>query len=690
VEEGKMRGLETYLSYRIGLRTLSESESRTVLDTPDAFHLPSLPGNGYLKVDVTVYEKFKGAFVSGPVPESPGDTELAPVTRPLVKTMPRFAVPQREPLADGEPQRTPRTTGATLLSTVVDQLTGAAEKVPPIWLPPLPTASTLDRAGGGFDVTPRGIRLRVAQETGPGLQAPIGLLDDPARQWQGPWLLNLSTAGGNPVFVGGPGTGKTTALRTLALGLATTHTPTDVGIYGIDLLGDGLRTLSGLPHVGGIASRDDRERIRRTIDEMHTMLAERERLFSRYQLDTADNLRAERAAGRILELACTEVVLLIDGYGQLFSEFESLENSVHDLISRGARYGIHVAATARRFNEVRAAQQVAFAQRVELRLTEPAESSIDGKLARGVPIGQPGRALGTNGLYGQIALPRLDSFPEAGGSGLTEAVTLVRGAWTGPLPPPVRVLPAVLHAEDLADTGAAPGTVPLGRFENDFSPAVLDLFGLDQHLLVLGDAGTGKTNLIRLVAKGLIQQYSPDELVFAVFDPRHGLADAIPEPYRGGYAPNATLASQLTAAVCEELAQRDPASGARPDGGSPPRIVLLVDDYDVLGASGTQPLGEFVQYLPAGRDLGLHVVLTRRVMGASRGLFEPFTLAVRESGSLALLLSGDRGEGQLFTGVRPASLPTGRALHVRAGDPTRTVQTAYVGDSASQDPEKPS
>jgi DNA segregation ATPase FtsK/SpoIIIE, S-DNA-T family len=687
VEEGKMRGLEAYLSYRIGLRTLSETESRTVLDTPDAFHLPSLPGNGYLKVDVTVYEKFKSAFVSGPLPEPPGDAELAPVTGPLVKPMPRFAEVRREPTTEAAPKATQRTVGPTLLSTVVDQVNIAAERVPPIWLPPLPPAVTLDQAGGGFDVTPRGVRLRIAQETGPGLQAPVGLLDDPARQWQGPWLVNLSAGGGNLVILGGPGTGKTTALRSLALGLSTTHAPTDVGIYGIDLLGDGLRGLAGLPHVGGVAGRDDRERIRRTIDEVHGMLAERERLFRTHRLDTAENLRAERAAGRLADLACTEIVLLIDGYGQLFAEFEGLEDKVHDVIARGARYGVHVVATARRFNELRAAQQVAFAQRIELHMTEPGESSIDGKLARGVPANQPGRALTVDKLYGQIALPRLDSLPDPASSGLADSATLVRGAWTGPVPPPVRVLPAVLHVEDLADAGAAPGTIPIGRFESDFQPAMLDLFGRDQHLLALGDAGSGKTNLLRLVADSLIRQYSPEELVFAVFDPRHGLAEAIPEPYQGGYAPNSALAVQLAAAVCKELAERDPSSTTRSSStgaGSPPRVVLLIDDYDVLAASSTQPLGEFVQYLPAGRDLGLHVVMTRRVMGASRGLFEPFTLSVRESGCLGVLMSGDRSEGQLFAGVRPVTMPTGRAQYVRPGEPARTVQTAHAGGDTAE------
>ena len=66
IEGGQLRGLDTYLSYRLGLRTFSEDESRSVLDTTDAFHLPPLPGFGYLKVDVTVYQRFKAAYVSGP------------------------------------------------------------------------------------------------------------------------------------------------------------------------------------------------------------------------------------------------------------------------------------------------------------------------------------------------------------------------------------------------------------------------------------------------------------------------------------------------------------------------------------------------------------------------------------------------------------------------------------------------
>ncbi len=242
------------------------------------------------------------------------------------------------------------------------------------------------------------------------------------------------------------------------------------------------------------------------------------------------------------------------------------------------------------------------------------------------------------------------------------------------------MLPAVLPAATLAASPepkaltVGPGPVPFGRFERDLAVAEVDLFGRDQHLLVLGDSGTGRTNLLRLIADGLVRRFSSDEIVFAVFDPRRGLADVVPEAYLGGYAPNPTLAGRLAAAVCAELARRDPADPSTMG----PRVVLLVDDYDVLAASAAQPLGRFLPSLASGSDVGLPVVMTRRVMGAARGIHEPFTLAVRESGCLGMLLSGDRTEGQLLAGVRPMTMPVGRAQLVRPGEPVRTVQTALL------------
>ncbi len=66
LDEGRLRGLETHLSYRICLKTFSASESRAVLGVPDAYHLPSSPGAAYLKTASGELVRFQTAFVSAP------------------------------------------------------------------------------------------------------------------------------------------------------------------------------------------------------------------------------------------------------------------------------------------------------------------------------------------------------------------------------------------------------------------------------------------------------------------------------------------------------------------------------------------------------------------------------------------------------------------------------------------------
>ena len=78
LEEGKLRGLDSHLSYRIGLKTFSANESRSVLGVPDAYHLPSVPGSAYLKCDSSSPRRFNTCYVSGPVVDEVDDDEGIP------------------------------------------------------------------------------------------------------------------------------------------------------------------------------------------------------------------------------------------------------------------------------------------------------------------------------------------------------------------------------------------------------------------------------------------------------------------------------------------------------------------------------------------------------------------------------------------------------------------------------------
>ncbi|MFG3395522.1 type VII secretion protein EccCa [Streptomyces parvus] len=689
IEGGKLKGLDTYLSYRLGLRTFSADESRTVLETTDAFHLPPLPGFGYLKVDTSHYARFKAGYVSGayrgPVRRH-DEEETGPLALPY-EAFNTLAGPD-EARQSPEPASRRRETGPTELGVMVDQLTGAAAAVRSIWLPPLPTATALDTVAGPLDIGPSGMRLAgaVAEGRRTPLRVPVGLLDDPARQWQGQWFLDLTVAGGHAAVIGGPQSGKTTLLRTLVLSLALTHTPREIGVYGLDLVGGGLQALSGLPHVGGIAGRADRERATRTVEEVRTMLALREDLFREHGIDSVDQLRTLHAAGRLPELASAEILLVIDGFGALRDDFDELDDAIADILKRGGGYGIHVVAGMLRWNDVRIAIQSNFGTRVELRLNDPGESGIDRKLAETLSPDEPGRVLTDGKLFAQVALPRTDGVDDTTdlGAVLERTARTVRATWNGEVAQPVRVLPQILEPHSLPGPAAEPTRVPIGLDQSALAPVLLDLFRHDQHLLVLGDSECGKTNLLRTVAHGLVDRYGEDDLVFAVMDPRRSLRGVVPEEFNGGYAYNSKLCAGLSVAITTELEKRLPDENARLEDlepgnwGKGPRIVVLVDDYDVLTTAGQSPLSPFLPYIPSAVDIGLHFVLTRRVAGASRGMYEPLVQGLRESGASALLMAGDRSEGQLFPGVYASQQAPGRGVFIRRGQPNRLIQTVYA------------
>src|SRR5580693_10355899 len=80
LDEGRLRGLESHLSYRVCLKTWSANESRLVLGTSDAYELPSTPGSAYLRVGTDDLIRFQTAYVSGlwnaKTPEAEEDSGL--------------------------------------------------------------------------------------------------------------------------------------------------------------------------------------------------------------------------------------------------------------------------------------------------------------------------------------------------------------------------------------------------------------------------------------------------------------------------------------------------------------------------------------------------------------------------------------------------------------------------------------
>src|SRR5690606_18321090 len=121
----------------------------------------------------------------------------------------------------------------------------------------------------------------------------------PFDQRRDPMWLDLSGAAGHIGVAGNPQSGKSTLLRTLITSLAVMHTPQEVQFYCLDFGGGALAALADLPHVGGVASRLDPDRVRRTVPEVSGVLDSRERFFPGRGIDSIGTCRRMRAEGQI-------------------------------------------------------------------------------------------------------------------------------------------------------------------------------------------------------------------------------------------------------------------------------------------------------------------------------------------------------------------------------------------------------
>jgi S-DNA-T family DNA segregation ATPase FtsK/SpoIIIE len=243
----------------------------------------------------------------------------------------------------------------------------------------------------------------------------------------------------------------------------------------------------------------------------------------------------------------------------------------------------------------------------------------------------------------------------------------------------------MLPAADLpaAADGSADG-IPIGLNETYLAPVHLGFAG-DPHLIVLGDAQCGKTNLLRLIARSIVDRYTPDEARLVIVDYRRTLLGVVEGEHLLDYSPSAQPAAAIAAALQKAMNERLPGPDVTTEQlrnrtwWRGPNIYVLVDDYDMVATSGGNPLSVLADLLPQARDIGLHLVVARRCGGSSRAMYsDPVLQRLRELDSPGLLMSGNREEGPLMGGVRPGAQPPGRGTLIRRADGTNLVQTAWL------------
>lgn len=651
VDEGRLRGLDSHLSYRVCLRTFSAAESRSVLGVPDAYHLPNSPGAAYLKTGAADPVRLQTAFVSRPyIRSQPRESRRETPPRPLIYTAAPMGVPVSE---FGDAGQASSASSRTVIDAVLDRLEGTGPAAHRVWLPPLTQSPSLETL------------LQRVGSSAP-LTVPIGLVDCPYEQRRDVLVSDLSGAAGNVAVVGGPRSGKSMVLQTLLLALAETHDPRDVQFYCLDFGGGSLSSLATLPHVGSVAGRRDVELVRRTVVQLESLL----------------RLREARRGSAVASAAPDddpygEVFLVVDGWAVIRQEFDALESSITALAAQGLSYGIHVMVAASRWAEIRSALKDQTGTRIELRLGDPAESEMDRKRARQLMHSPAGHGITRDGRQFVVAASRFDS---ATGDRL-------RARFSGRVAPRIEVLPTHIDRDVLlarCHPGQSEPGLVLGVAEPDLTPLAVE-FGEESHLIVLGQGECGKTNVLRTLCREIVRTNDAHPAQLFVVDFRRTLLGVVDPEHLAAYVPSAAALTPHVAALTERLLARTPGPDVDQEQlrarswWSGPEIYVVVDDYDLVATStGTNPLSPLIDFLPYAKDLGLHLVVARRSGGAARALFDPVLARLRDLGCMGLMMSASPDEGVLLGAVRPSQLPPGRGTMVSRAQPDRLVQIAWT------------
>ncbi|SPM39685.1 type VII secretion protein EccCb [Mycobacterium numidiamassiliense] len=584
--------------------------------------------------------------------------------------------------------------GKPLSEVVLDQLSTVESHAYKMWLPPL------------TDPTPVNELVERAERRP--LYFPLGIMDEPRRHLQEPWGVDVSGGGGNIGIGGAPQTGKSTLLQTLMLSAAATHTPRQIQFYCIDLGGGGLMYLDNLPHVGGVATRSEPDRVMRVIAEIQAVVRQREATFKENRVGSIAAYRQLRddPNNPVASDPFGDVFLVIDGWPAFVGEFPDLEGHVQNLAAQGLSFGIHTIITTPRWTELKSRVRDYLGTKIEFRLGDVNDTQID-RATRDIPANRPGRAMSVEKHHLMMGVPRLDGVHSA--DQLVEAMTMSVShiaAQHADQAPRVRVLPERIHLYELDPEPPGPEsdyrtrwTIPIGLRETDLSVTYANMYSTP-HLLIFGAAKSGKTTIAHAVARAICARNSPDQVRFMLADYRSGLLDAVPDSHllaAGAINRNAPSLDESIKALAANLTKRLPPADLTT---SQLRsrswwkgfdIVLLVDDWHMIvgAAGGLPPMGPLAPLLPAAPDIGLHIIVTCQMSQAYKATMDKFVGAAYGAGSPTLFLSGDKQDfpsrdlqvkkrppGQGFL-VTPDGKEVIQAVYI---DPPEEVHPAPSGD----------
>lgn len=333
------------------------------------------------------------------------------------------------------------------------------------------------------------------------LKPVVGLVDDPRKQEQFPFVIDF-TEKGNYMVYGAPGTGKTSFLNTLLMSTAMMYTPEEVNMYIIDC-GSGLFNIyRNMPHVGGVVGSDDKEKMEKLKKLLIDELEKRKQLFANAGLQTIN------AYKKAFNDPLPYIVLMIDNYANANQSFEDLTEFLLPYIRDGANYGLYFIGTVTTVNSMSYRLAENIKNKISLYMNDKSDYATILGGNPGMTIDMiNGRGLCKLDKYAaefHTALVTNDTEEFERVSRTKEIVTKMESSWTGKKAKQIPMLPAkVVYKDYPCDE------ILLGLSKETVDEIKTDL--VKKQFMLISSFGT--SNYISNVVNQVVEKYKPEKIL---------------------------------------------------------------------------------------------------------------------------------------------------------------------------------
>lgn len=640
--------LRANTNLRVALRMADEDDSSDVLGTPLAAGFdPALPGRAAAKTGPGRIRGFQSGYAGGWTSDRPEPSRV--MIEELNFGLPTAWEPPKDPEADAAKEAVSQ--GPTDIKRIVAVVQAAAKeaKIPDLRKPWLPVLAD------SYDYSKLPSR-RTDDEL------VLGVIDEAQQQAQ-PTVSYLPDRDGNMAIIGTGGSGKSTALRTIAVASAVTVRGGPANVYGLDFAGGGLQMLESLPHVGSIVSGDDEERVARLLRWLRDLVDQRAVRYS------------EARAGDIVEyrkIAKTpdepRILLLLDGMGAFREAYETSASSAwfsvfSQIATDGRQVGVHVIVTGDRAGAIPPSLSSSIQRRLVLRMANGDDYStlnIPGDILN--PASPPGRGV-LDDLEAQIAVLGGDPNVAVQAREIDKLATAMEKAGVTPAP-------KIERLNDVIPLGSLPtdleGRPVIGVADDTLSAIATEVTG---PFLIAGPPGSGRTTAIATLATALRRTSTSMELV--LISPRRSQLTSLPLWNRS--ADDADSVQSLVGKLLTEVTSAKAKSGS---------LALFIENITDFVDSEIEI--DLESLLKASIKLENFVVAEAETSSWA-GAYS-FNKPMK-SGRRGLILQPDDGDEDLlkasFGRLRRGSFPPGRGFLVGGGR-SRKLQVAITDEEVEQ------